>query len=149
MASLFQFSMYFWYIRIVGVNDAEGPPVPISNTEVKLSRAEDTCLETDRENRSTPTQETASERVLFFVMYRLTADDWMGRGNPGRGSPYTPCFPRAGAVRGGETTIPPPLRGPPFAQGRLWALCDGGAPLRRCGATSPERGGRGGARLED
>ena len=55
MASLFQFSMYFWYIRIVGVNDAEGPPVPISNTEVKLSRAEDTCLETDRENRSTPT----------------------------------------------------------------------------------------------
>ena len=56
MASLFQFSMYFWYIRIVGVNDAEGPPVPISNTEVKLSRAEDTCLETDRENRSTPTQ---------------------------------------------------------------------------------------------
>ena len=56
MASLFQFSMYFWYIRIVGVNDAEGPPVPISNTEVKLSRAEDTCLETDRENRSTPTR---------------------------------------------------------------------------------------------
>ena len=56
MASLFQFSMYFWYIRIVGVNDAEGPPVPISNTEVKLSRAEDTCLETDRENRSMPTQ---------------------------------------------------------------------------------------------
>ena len=87
MASLFQFSMYFWYIRIVGVNDAEGPPVPISNTEVKLSRAEDTCLETDRENRSTPTQETASERVLFFVMCRLTADDWMGSGNPGWGSP--------------------------------------------------------------
>ena len=41
--------------EIVGVNDAEGPPVPISNTEVKLSRAEDTCLETDRENRLTPT----------------------------------------------------------------------------------------------
>ena len=55
MASLFQFSMYFWYIRIVGVDNAEGPPVPISNTEVKLSSAEDTCLETDWENRKTPT----------------------------------------------------------------------------------------------
>ena len=56
MASLFQFSMYFWYIRIVGVDNAEGPPVPISNTVVKLSSAEDTCLETDWENRKTPTQ---------------------------------------------------------------------------------------------
>ena len=27
---------------IVGVDDAEGPPVPMPNTEVKLSRAEDT-----------------------------------------------------------------------------------------------------------
>ena len=26
----------------VGVDDAEGPPVPIPNTEVKLSSAEDT-----------------------------------------------------------------------------------------------------------
>ena len=35
----------------VGVDCGEGPPVPIPNTEVKLTRAEDTCLETDRENR--------------------------------------------------------------------------------------------------
>ena len=29
----------------------EGPPVPIPNTEVKLASAENTCLETDREDR--------------------------------------------------------------------------------------------------
>ena len=41
--------------HIVGVNDGEGPPVPIPNTEVKLTGAEDTCLATDRENRAMPT----------------------------------------------------------------------------------------------
>ena len=35
----------------VGVDCSEGPPVPIPNTEVKLTCAEDTCLETNRENR--------------------------------------------------------------------------------------------------
>ena len=35
----------------VGVYCSEGPPVPIPNTEVKLTCAEDTCLETNRENR--------------------------------------------------------------------------------------------------
>ncbi len=41
--------------HIVGVDNGEGPPVPIPNTEVKLTSAEDTCLETDWENRSMPT----------------------------------------------------------------------------------------------
>ena len=41
---------------IVGVDDAEGPPVPIPNTEVKLSGAENTWLATARENREMPTQ---------------------------------------------------------------------------------------------
>ena len=67
MASLFQFSMYFWYIRIVGVDNAEGPPVPISNTEVKLSSAEDTCLETDWENRKTPTQKNSIQMDAVFL----------------------------------------------------------------------------------
>ena len=35
----------------VGVDCGEGPPVPIPNTEVKLTRAENTCLETGREDR--------------------------------------------------------------------------------------------------
>ena len=39
----------------VGIDDTEGPPVPIPNTEVKLSGAEDTWLETARENREMPT----------------------------------------------------------------------------------------------
>ena len=39
----------------VSVSNAEGPPVPIPNTEVKLCSAENTCLETDREDRSTLT----------------------------------------------------------------------------------------------
>ena len=40
----------------VGVNDAEGPPVPIPNTEVKLCRAHDTWLATARKNRQMPTR---------------------------------------------------------------------------------------------
>ena len=37
--------------EIVGVNGDEGTPVPIPNTVVKLASAENTCLETDREDR--------------------------------------------------------------------------------------------------
>ena len=44
--------------EIVGVINDEGPPVPIPNTEVKLISAENTCLATDREDRSMPTQKT-------------------------------------------------------------------------------------------
>ena len=44
--------------RKVGIDDAEGPPVPIPNTEVKLSSAEDTWLVTARENRKMPTLAT-------------------------------------------------------------------------------------------
>ena len=45
---------------IVGVYDDEGPPVPIPNTEVKLTSAENTCLATDWEDRSMPTQKESS-----------------------------------------------------------------------------------------
>ena len=40
----------------VGVNDDEGPPVPIPNTEVKLVGGENTCLATDREDSTMPTR---------------------------------------------------------------------------------------------
>ena len=43
--------------HIVGVNNGEGPPVPIPNTAVKLTSADNTCLETDWKDRSMPTQE--------------------------------------------------------------------------------------------
>ncbi len=39
----------------VGANGCEVPPVPIPNTEVKLTHAEDTWLATTRENRTAPT----------------------------------------------------------------------------------------------
>ena len=54
-----------WFIpNIVGVFNGEGPPVPIPNTEVKLTSADNTCLETDREDRSMPTQGIRSGESL-------------------------------------------------------------------------------------
>ena len=50
---------------IVGDYNGEGPPVPIPNTEVKLTCAEDTWLEATRENRSSP---TLSAFFLFFAV---------------------------------------------------------------------------------
>ena len=41
---------------IVGAYYGEGPPVPIPNTEVKLTSAHDTWLATAWENKSVPTQ---------------------------------------------------------------------------------------------
>ena len=57
--------------RQVGHNNAEGPPVPIPNTEVKLCSAENTYLATDREDRSKPTQcrKTAKRIVVFLFIY--------------------------------------------------------------------------------
>ena len=43
----------------VGFFNAEGPPVPIPNTEVKLCSADNTSLATVREDRSKPTPRIA------------------------------------------------------------------------------------------
>ena len=53
--------------KIVGEIYAEGPPVPIPNTEVKLCRAEDTWLATARENRYSP---TLRQRLAFPLTSR-------------------------------------------------------------------------------
>ena len=50
-------------LLLVGVDDAEGPPVPIPNTEVKLCGAEDSALATGCENREMPT--LSSELFLY------------------------------------------------------------------------------------
>ena len=56
----------------VGVFNDEGPPVPIPNTEVKLTSAENTCLATDREDRSMPTQKkNCFSAVLFLLAFPL------------------------------------------------------------------------------
>ena len=52
---------------IDGVFNGEGPPVPIPNTEVKLTSADNTCLETDREDRSMPTQGIRSGESLAYA----------------------------------------------------------------------------------
>ena len=57
---LFNFQGWMSKVQLkVGLSNAEGPPVPIPNTEVKLSSVDNTSRETVREDRSRPTQGTA------------------------------------------------------------------------------------------
>ena len=56
-------------VTIVGVFNGEGPPVPIPNTEVKLTSADDTCLATGRKNRSMPTQSPRGEILGGFLCF--------------------------------------------------------------------------------
>ena len=67
-------------LLLVGVDDAEGPPVPIPNTEVKLCGAEDSALATGCENRempilvaSFPLSDEADfySRLFYFANYSL------------------------------------------------------------------------------
>ena len=58
----------------VGIYDGEGPPVPIPNTEVKLTSADNTCLETDREDRSMPTRKAHSFGCELFAFQRAPAN---------------------------------------------------------------------------
>ena len=48
-----------------------GPPVPIPNTAVKPDCAEDTCLETDRKNRSLPTSLNPELKSSGFFLYTV------------------------------------------------------------------------------
>ena len=44
----------FCYYKVSGGNNGEDTPVPIPNTEVKLSGADDTWVETPWESRTLP-----------------------------------------------------------------------------------------------
>ena len=60
----------------VGVFNAQGPPVPIPNTEVKLCWADNTCTEACREDRSMPTltRKGDNKRInekLVFLLHRV------------------------------------------------------------------------------
>ena len=70
-ASLFSFQGTI-PLNAVGVFNGEGPPVPIPNTEVKLTSAENTCLATDREDRSMPTQRSERSGRCFFFYIKKT-----------------------------------------------------------------------------
>ena len=85
--------MYIWFApNIVGVFNGEGPPVPIPNTEVKLTSAENTCLATDREDRSMPTQTVwrKSNRLTYASLAQSVEHAAVNRGvvgsNPTRGA---------------------------------------------------------------
>ena len=56
---------------MVGDDDGEVPPVPIPNTVVKLTRAQDSSLETARENRSTPTYMKPLRKKFFRGLFLL------------------------------------------------------------------------------
>ena len=69
--------------RIVGVNDEEVPPVPIPNTVVKLLGAENTWLETARENRAMPTFSfSTSYAPLAQLVEQLTLNQWVPGSSP-------------------------------------------------------------------
>ena len=51
------------YVHLVSDLNAEGPPVPIPNTEVKLCSGENTCLETSRKDSSLLTHNTANRKA--------------------------------------------------------------------------------------
>ena len=56
---------------IVGVYDEEGPPVPIPNTVVKLFSAENTWRAAARENRSTLTSSSHTQKSMaFFLLFK-------------------------------------------------------------------------------
>ena len=67
-------------LLLVGVDDAEGPPVPIPNTEVKLCGAENSALATRCENREMPilvasfplsNEADFYSRLFYFANYSL------------------------------------------------------------------------------
>ena len=56
-----------------GVDGGEDPPVPIPNTEVKLMGAENTWLETAREDRTMPAQKRNPYLHGFLVILLLSS----------------------------------------------------------------------------
>ena len=58
---------------LVRVINAEGPPVPIPNTEVKLCRADNTCMATCREDRYARTLHHSFCGAFFvkYIKYKL------------------------------------------------------------------------------
>ena len=70
---------------IVGLHNAQGPPVPIPNTEVKLCGAENTRREAVREDRARPTFLYSS---LAQSVERMTVNHDVAGSSPARGAIY-------------------------------------------------------------
>jgi hypothetical protein len=65
--------------RIVGVDYDGGPPVPIPNTEVKPARAENTWLETAREDRFSPTLKDGFFIEAVFFCFKCCSQSLLRR----------------------------------------------------------------------
>ena len=74
----FQDALKKYQKRIVGVNCAEEPPVPIPNTEVKLCNVENTWLETIWKDKSMPTLYAP----LAQLVEQLTLNQWVHGSSP-------------------------------------------------------------------
>ena len=84
-----------------GDNGGEDPPVPISNTEVKLPSAEDTWREAARENRTLPVWVKSQFRkelgfLAFLKEKRLKRDS---EGSKATNQEYEKSFATVGANR--------------------------------------------------
>ena len=62
---IYCFGLVKYHAYIASADNAQVPPVPIPNTVVKLSRAENTCLETDWEDRKV--------LALFFYIFSFSS----------------------------------------------------------------------------
>ena len=69
-------------VSSVGLHNAQGPPVPIPNTEVKLCGAENTRLEAVREDRARPTQYSSVAQSVE----RMTVNHDVTGSSPVRGA---------------------------------------------------------------
>ena len=104
-----------WFVpNAVGVFNGEGPPVPIPNTEVKLTSADDTCLATSRENRSMPTQRLwrTVKAFDFASLAQQVEHAAVNRRVVGSN-------PTGGAK---ETVLPPRYRGGNLSNGPKWTV---------------------------
>ena len=73
----------------VGVTNAEGPPVPIPNTEVKLCSGENTWLEAAREDSSMPTQDR--EREIRSPILKKEKSQTQTNGGVAQLGEHLPC----------------------------------------------------------
>ena len=117
--------------RIVGVDSGEGTPVPIPNTEVKLTCADNTWLATAREDKKMPTQNKTPSEISegVFVFLKSTHTNPRLPLRP----PYVKGAGSAHAKTGGLFVAVRNIRDnpsvfllrknpPPFTQGRLFLL---------------------------
>ena len=132
----------FHWIRDPGDSSGEATPVPIPNTEVKLSSAENTERAAFREDRSSPGSLFDSRRVT--PGHRATGEGWAGRADvAGAGGAARP----GSIVDGRRRRDSPARRGPPDGRsGYPAGVTDTPRPERRGPVRDPRirrRPGRG------